>query len=179
MALIGSVAGNKPFDRLAVDLFRDAGMRDAEMARALVTNGVVDSAPSKGLALGYACEKDGGEPTSSYSFVQLGAGAVYASAPDLMNLDDALRKGLVLSQRFQRLTIADAFPVNEAVNYGYGWMVRHVNDHAYLQHGGGNNGYVTEFARGVDRAVTLVIMSNDSCAPVGELRARIMEAVLS
>lgn len=171
----------KEFPNAMRDLvFEPAAMRTAEIARPRIVHGKIDgSQPSEGLAVGYACKADGGGPATSYSFVQYGAGSVYASADDFEQLDRALRAGQLLSPAMQRASISDAFVKTGGAPYGYGLLVREIDGKRYLQHDGGNNGYVTDFARGADTAVSATVLSNDSCAEVGALRKSLMAILLS
>ena len=167
---------DKDFPTAMRDLvFAPAGMRSVEIARPHIVDGKIDgSEPSAGLAVGYACKADGGKPLVSYSFVQNGAGSVYANVDDLEQLDRAVRAGRVVSPAMQRASITDAFAGTGGSPYGYGVVVRQVEGKTYLQHDGGNNGYVSDFARGVDSAVTVSALSNDSCADVDGLRKALM-----
>lgn len=156
-------------------VFSPADMRSVEIARPHIVDGKIDgSEPSAGLTVGYACKADGGAPALSYSFVQNGAGSVYANVDDLEQLDRAIRAGRVVSPAMQRASVADAFAGTGGSPYGYGVLVRQVEGKTYVQHDGGNNGYVSDFARAVDSEVTVSALSNDSCADVDGVRKALM-----
>jgi hypothetical protein len=55
-----------------------------------------------------------------------------------------------------------------------GVVLRQIEGKSSLQHDAGNNCYVSDLARGVDTAVTVSVLSNDSCAEVGALRKGLM-----
>lgn len=180
LAAAAAFATKKPFDEvLQKFVFTPGGMKTAEIARPLIVDGKLKgSVKSPGLAIGYNGEPGKLVPAESRSFVQLGAGAVYASAEDLFSFDEAMRDGRIISKSIQDLNVAAAFPVNDRVRYGFGWMIRTANGRQYLQHSGGNNGYESEFARATDGQTTVVVLSNLGFAEVSKIRADLMAALL-
>lgn len=181
LARIVESATHRPFETVLREfVFDRAGKTTLEVAKPEIVGGkIVGSAPSPGLVQGYNCTDNGLEPAASNQFVQLGAGAVYASAPDLVMFDRALLSDRVISARMRERNLAEAYPVSEAVKYGFGWMVRSLDGVQYLQHSGGNNGFVSEFARVPSRNLSVVVVSNISCAKVDELRMHLLHAALA
>jgi D-alanyl-D-alanine carboxypeptidase len=174
-------ASDKPFDQFVQErIFEPAGMKTALVEQARVADGKVAPALAEpGLALGYNGAKGAFEPALSYNFVQVGAGAVHASAEDLFALNAVLASGKILSRAMQDRSTAEAYRVNERGAYGFGWLTRRVGDRAYLQHSGGTNGYLNEYARTPDGDVAVVILSNiGGDYPVHEIRMKLVEALL-
>src|SRR6202012_2136805 len=111
---------------VAEDIFEPAHMDTAEIAKPQVENGkIVGSLPSAGLAQGYNGKPDDLQPANSFQFVQMGAGAIYASAQDMLNFDSALSSGKLVSEAVMKDCVTNAFvvfPEPNSVSYGCGWM---------------------------------------------------------
>ncbi|HUO17841.1 MAG TPA: serine hydrolase [Verrucomicrobiae bacterium] len=100
------------------------------------------------------------EPANSFQFAQMGAGAIYASAQDMLNFDSAPSRGEIVSSKVVEDCVTHAFIIRPTLSYGCGWMVRKIGKETYLQHDDGNNGFVTDFARDPDQGIAVVVMSN-------------------
>lgn len=170
------------FDRFVQErIFLPAGMKTALVEMARVADGkIVPALPEPALALGYNGEPGTFEPVLSYNFVQTGAGSVHASAADLFALNDALASGKIVSRAMQDRSTAEAYRINERGDYGFGWLTRRIGDRIYLQHSGGTNGYLNEYARTPDGDAAVAVLSNiGGTYPVNEIRAKLMEKLLT
>lgn len=131
------------------------------------------------LAQGYVGTAEALRPTQSLVYVQQGAGALHVAHSDLTAFARALQADVLVSPAMMQQNLAEAFPVNENVKYGFGWMVRQAEGHAYLQHSGGNNGFVAELAFGVDKDVTVVVIANRGYVDASAIRRDLITALLA
>lgn len=176
--LARQVTGERFPDSLQVRVLDPAGMDLARLDLPLVENGeVTGSRPVAELIQGYNGAPGRLEPALSYSFVQMGAGALFASARDLEAYGRALAAGRVLSPAMQQRSISEALPVNAAVSYGFGEMIRVSNGCTVLQHSGGNNGFSIDFARVPERNITVAVLSNFGFAGAHRSRVAIVDAL--
>lgn len=161
-------------------IFIPAGMKTAEIAKPKIENGkLVGSQPSPGLAQGYNGKPGAPKPATSFQFVQMGAGAIYASPQDMLNYDSALSSGKIVSARVVEDCGAHAFVIRpNQVSYGCGWMRKTIENETYFQHDGGNNGFVTDFARDPKKGIAVVVMSNLGFADVTDIRYPLMKILL-
>lgn len=178
LALIAVEQTGEPFhDLVEKRVFAPAKMRRATV-ELMVDSGEMRSRADPSLVPGYNGEPGMLEEARSSSFVQQGAGAVHASAEDLVSFAKAYTAGELFSRMLLRRAIDDAVAVNERVRYGYGFMVRESNGTPYLQHSGGTNGYVSDLSFTPDGEVIVVILSNFGFARVSEIRAEILDVLL-
>lgn len=107
----------------------------------------------------------------------VGDGGIYASARDLMKWDQALYGEKLVSQA----TLDEAFTVGKLNNgketdYGFGWSVeRSKNDGLTVSHGGSWVGFRTYIVRGVDRKLTVIVLSNNSTSKLDQILDAIKE----
>ncbi|MFC7399933.1 serine hydrolase domain-containing protein [Chelatococcus sp. GCM10030263] len=154
-----------PYEQVITkEIFNPAHMDTAEIARPAIKDGkLTGSQPSLNLAQGYNGNPGALESANSFQFVQIGAGAIYASAQDMFNFDSALSSGTLVSKNIVADCRAHAFvlfPEPNGVSYGCGWMNREIGEEPYFQHDGGTNGFNTDFARDPREGVAVVVMSN-------------------
>ncbi|QEG22873.1 serine hydrolase domain-containing protein [Mariniblastus fucicola] len=94
----------------------------------------------------------------------VGDGGIYASARDLLKWDQALYGEKLVSRK----TLTEAFTPGKLNNgdqtdYGFGWMVeRSADDGLTVSHGGHWVGFQTSILRGIDRKLTVILLSNNS-----------------
>lgn len=167
-------------DEITKIIFAPADMKTAEIAKPRIENGkIVGSKPSVGLAQGYIGKPGALEPANSFQFVQMAAGAIYASAQDMFKYNSALSSGNIVSAKVLDDCVHNAFVVRpNAVAYGCGGMVRQLGNETYFQHDGGNNGFAADFARDPNKGVTVVVMSNLGFLDPGEYRYPLMKILL-
>lgn len=85
LAHAGAKAAGKPFEQVLQEhVFDRAGMKNAVVDRIAYTDGKPYSAPDPLLVRGYNGAPGSPKPAFSYSFVQLGAGASFATIDDLL-----------------------------------------------------------------------------------------------
>lgn len=83
------------------------------------------------------------------------AGALYSTVGDLLIWDRALKEGKLLSKE----SMAAMF-TPEKNGYAYGWTVGERRGRKFVGHGGGINGFATEFLRFPDDDLCVVVLSN-------------------
>lgn len=120
--------------------------------------------PDTELIAGYVKGEEGRiREATSYSFVQLGAGAVHTTAGDMLALEDAIRLNRIISAdawlRMVEMSIPNA-PSVPSARYGLGVMIRERGGLRVEGHTGGNNGYVSAFRRVPERGAVIVALSN-------------------
>lgn len=177
LAQIGAAAAGKPFDQALHALVLDpAGMRDTVVAMPRYVAGKLDgSQPVDRLVAGFNGTPGALEPAESLSFVQLGAGGLIGSAGDLIAYARALQDNRLFSTAFGKRIAGEAYPVRAGVSYGYGVMHRQSGGCAVIQHSGGVNGYVSDFARVPAHDETVIVLSNFGFAKADALRAKLIE----
>lgn len=108
-------------------------------------------------ACGYRGEGGAWQNASHISMcVPFSAGALYATAHDLLVWDAALGAEKVLRAGSKERMFT---PVRQ--NYGYGWMIAEQQGHRLIGHGGGIDGFTSHFARYPDDRVTIIVLCNN------------------
>ena len=157
-------AVGKPFDDILRDLvLRRGGMRDAVVDHPMVVDGKLQSAPDSRLVKGYNGAPGALTEVNTYSFVQLGAGAVFATIDDMLALDHAIERGDIVSkQTWKTMTESRVETVPGDTTRGWGLGVRLQNlDGVRMQtHSGGTMGYISNFVRYPDYKTVQVVLSN-------------------
>ncbi len=92
------------------------------------------------------------------------AGSLYSTVGDMFKWDQALKAGKPLSKEGMTAMFK---PFKD--NYAYGWMVDERNGHSRVGHGGGINGFVTDFVRFPADDVCLVVLCNVLPANPGQV----------
>ena len=150
-------------------------LEPAQMADALVELAVADgegdpkSAPDPRLVAGYVRDEDGVSEAVSYSFVQLGAGAVHATAADFIALERALRDNRIVSAGTWREMVEQAHanaPAVPSARYGLGVMSVARAGLGLQGHTGGTNGYISSYRRIPSRDAMVVALSNFGWAEI-------------
>jgi CubicO group peptidase (beta-lactamase class C family) len=91
------------------------------------------------------------------------AGSLYSSVRDLLKWDRALKAG-----PFSNGAVAAMFkPFKD--NYGYGWAIGDHKGHKRYGHGGGINGFATDFERYPDDGVCVAVLCNVLPASPGKV----------
>lgn len=118
LAQIASNVAQKPFDQVLRELVLvPAGMRSATIAMPLFTDGKLDgSQPVDGLVQGFNGKPGALQPANSFSFVQLGAGAVIGNASDMIAFDHALATHRIVSAATADMLGRTAYAANERVH---------------------------------------------------------------
>jgi len=84
-----------------------------------------------------------------------GAGSLYSTVRDLYRWDRALRTDTPLSAAARERMFSA-----QQGEYGYGWFIRERCGRRLITHGGGINGFLTDFQRFVDDDVTVIVLLN-------------------
>ena len=157
-------ATGTPFASLVEQMvFRPAGMRSASIEPPLIEAGHLVPVSEPGLAKGYNGERGALSEAVNWAFVQLGAGAVRASAADFIALDAALRQGKIIGPAMQAEMIRNpvAPPDGKAgAAFGLGVAIQSPRGTAMIGHTGGTNGYITDFQRFPDEDAMMIVLSN-------------------
>lgn len=119
-----------------------------------------------GMARGYAVDSQ--ETTveipyvpSSFSYA---AGALVSTVQDMYRWDQALRGTKILS----RESLDKAFTPFKN-NYGYGWVIDTLYGHRMVMHDGAIDGFGASFVRFLDQPFCVVVLANNSEAPVNNI----------
>lgn len=179
--IVERVSGREFGAFLKESIFEPAGMASAGLdVRAESGGGAyVASAIVPRLASGYNGSPSRLQVAQPMMFGSVGAGGMHATARDLFAYDRALKdEALVPASVAARML--DGPSVRPGVAYGYGWMVdRSQPASPVIHHGGGNNGYIAEFARYPRQDAVIVILSNRGYADAHKMRRDIASMFLT
>lgn len=157
------------FDSVLVHrVLEPAGMKDAVVELGGRGPDGLASVPDPRLAPGWNREDDGKrEEALSYSFVQLGAGAIHASMADMIALDRAIAEGRVVERETWAMMIGERVATsaaNPGAFYGLGVMVAARQGLPSHGHTGGINGYISTFRRFPEQDAVVIALSNTGWA---------------
>ena len=85
---------------------------------------------------------------------------MYATAGDLLSYAYALENQTVLTEASQHMMVDGAFHVTKNLYYGFGWIVRKAGRLTCIHHGGGTNGYESEFIIYPQQRTVIIVLSN-------------------
>jgi CubicO group peptidase (beta-lactamase class C family) len=99
----------------------------------------------------------------------VGDKSIYSTVDDLFKYDQALYKGILISDSL----LNDAFTMavvrnNRPVKYGYGWRLKEVEGKKVIYHNGLWNGFTASLTRYVEDNITIIVTSNTN-APAGNI----------
>jgi len=104
--------------------------------------------------------------------IPFSAGALYSTTHDLLRWERGLFGGKLLSAAsLKKMTT----PFKE--NYACGLMVRTVNGHTEIEHGGGIEGFNTDLAYYPDDKLTIVVLGNLNGGAPGEIATQLAAVV--
>jgi CubicO group peptidase (beta-lactamase class C family) len=83
------------------------------------------------------------------------AGSLYSTVDDLAKWDQALAAGKLIGPDSYKAMFTPG-----KGTYGYGWMIRELNGHKVIGHGGGIHGFMTSILRYPDDKVLVVVLCN-------------------
>jgi D-alanyl-D-alanine carboxypeptidase len=83
------------------------------------------------------------------------AGSLYSTVDDMLIWDRALRAGTLLKAASLQAMFTDYGHA-----YGFGWIINDFSGHQHIAHGGGINGFATQFDRFPKDKLTIVVFSN-------------------
>ena len=89
---------------------------------------------------------------------------MYSTVDDLAKWDQALAAGKLISPESYKSMLTP-----EKGNYAYGWMVRELDGHQEIGHGGGIHGFMTSILRYPDDKLVVVVLCNVVPARVDQI----------
>ena len=156
-AIIEKVSGKSYETFLQESIFDPLNMHDSGYDR-----------PSKVLARRAAGYDRQGDTLANTQYLDMNqpyaAGSLYSTVGDLFKWDRALKDGKLLSQQS---LVAMFQPFKN--NYAYGWIVEDQNGRVRIGHGGGINGFATDFQRFPEENVCVVVLCNVVPADPGKV----------
>ena len=155
-AIIEKVSGKSYADYLRENIFLPLNMLDTCYDD---LNVII-----KHRARGYSL-KDGLLVNAPYidMSVPAGAGGLLSTVEDLFAWDQGLRSDRILKADSREKMFT---PFLEG--YGYGWEIKKVDGRRIAGHGGGIEGFVSQFVRFLDEDLSLIILSNFDFAPLSQ-----------
>jgi D-alanyl-D-alanine carboxypeptidase len=162
-------------------VFLPAGMTNASIEPPNILVGHAFPVTEPGLALGYNGAPGELTQAIAYAFVQLGAGAVRATADDFARLDEALSAGRVIRpeswERMIRDPVAPADPRLAGRGFGLGVIVAEQDGVRMHGHTGGVNGFISDFERFPDQDAMMILLSNRGFTRTAGIRGMIAETL--
>jgi len=121
-----------------------------------------------GRASGYSTNSDG---IFNASFLSMtwphAAGALGSSVTDLALWHAALRDNRLISQQTLSMMHTPAILLDgSSCGYGFGWMVGSFNEHRFVHHAGGINGFSSYMAWFPDDDIAIILLSNLGGFPI-------------
>jgi CubicO group peptidase (beta-lactamase class C family) len=155
-AILEKVTGRR-YGEVVGEMFAEAGMTRT-------VYGDAEGMPNR--ALGYEPGGDGLVPAPPIDMsVAFAAGGVRSTAGDLVLWHRALAGDRILDAASKKLMVT---PVLD--DYAYGWFIDEVDGHPVIGHGGGIDGFLTDYLRIPDLDLVVVTWSNNTgidVAPIG------------
>ena len=130
----------------------------------------------KNRATGY--EKNGNNFVNSNYLdmsIPYAAGSLYSTVEDLYLWDQALYTTKLLPQKYMDLFFKPYIPAFDNFHYAYGWAVgkeaigNTTDSLSVTSHGGGINGFNTNFSRSISDKSMVVLLNNTGGAPLNEM----------
>ncbi|QNI31042.1 serine hydrolase [Alloacidobacterium dinghuense] len=163
--LIEKISGKSYKDFVEENIFKPLGMNDSgyDSNTAIILH----------RAYGYSPGTNGPEKAGYIDMsIPFSAGALYSTTHDLLRWEEGLFGGKLLSAvSLKKMTT----PFKE--NYACGLMVRSVNGHKEIDHGGGIEGFNTELAYYPDEKLTVVVLGNLNGGAPGDIAAKLAAVV--
>jgi CubicO group peptidase (beta-lactamase class C family) len=166
------VASDQPYRRfLRENIFDPLGMDDTDYD---TTTSVI-----KHRAEGYA------NPNQHAAYFHISNAyasyGLYSTVEDFYRWDQALYSGDVVSQESWDAMFAAAVPISGVPGYShalYGLGMGSLDDHPYIRHDGGMDGFTSSMVHFTDDNVTIIVLSNLESAPSGLIADTIARMVL-
>lgn len=106
------------------------------------------------------------------------AGALSSNVYDLINWDNALLNGKVVSAAsLKAMTTSNGFPLPGGGSYGFGLALATLYNHPVIWHNGQIGGFTAENAVFLDSGFAVVVLTNDQDADTDSIVLKIMDAV--
>lgn len=111
--------------------------------------------------------------------VPFSAGALGSTAPDLLDWQEALTTGrLISTDSYARMTTAGRLSDGRSTTYGFGVMIGGMLGHRKLSHAGTISGFRAQLAHYPDDRLTIALLSNNGHTAVEAIESRIARVVL-
>jgi D-alanyl-D-alanine carboxypeptidase len=106
------------------------------------------------------------------------AGALSTNVYDLINWDNALTHGKIVSPgSFQAMIASDGFKTPDGGTYGFGLEISTVNGRQVVWHNGQIGGFTAENALFLDTGFAVVVLTNDQDADTDAVVLKVIHAV--
>jgi CubicO group peptidase (beta-lactamase class C family) len=163
--LLEKISGQSYKDFVQENIFKPLGMNDSGYD----SNSAILLHRASGYSPGPNGLKNAGYIDMSIPF---SAGALYSTTHDLLLWEQGLFGGKILSAAsLKKMTT----PFKE--NYACGLMVRTVNGHPLIEHGGGIEGFNTELAYYPDDKLTVVVLGNQNSGAPEDIAGKLAAVV--
>ncbi len=164
--LVERVSGQRFADFVRAQFFQPAGMRSARVMDD-------DKLRFPRQARGYASDEDGDFTSTSFPSSVTGDGNIYASLSDMVAWMSALDSDVVLNRREKdrawssgKLDSGERIEDEDGTGYGYGWVIE---GDGVVSHSGSWMGTATYVLRDRRNRISVVVLSNDENAEVGDI----------
>lgn len=108
-----------------------------------------------------------------------GAGALYSSVEDLYLWDQALHGGSIFSKEIISTIFSPYIQMDSQRSYGYGWLIRKINDRTIVEHNGGVEGFSTNILRYTKDKVSIIMLGNIEGIDVNRISKNLAAIVFS
>lgn len=157
-AIVEQVSGRSFRDYLRYNLFKPAGMSHTSFA------GDTSLHRKERVAHGYNRSVDWGTPDARLTRKSaFGFGDIMSTVDDLYRWKTALQRDSILSEEAKAKFFAPQTPIEDGVDYAYGWQIsRTVLGSKLISHGGDASpeGWTAEFRWYVDDSAVVIILAN-------------------
>jgi CubicO group peptidase (beta-lactamase class C family) len=167
-AIIENVSGISYENYLQENIFIPLGMKNSGYCHRDII--------LKNRASGYM-ENENGELINAgfvHMSVPFAGGALYSTVEDMLLWDQALYTEKILKKSSLEKMFTPFLD-----NYAYGWGVRDVNGRKLIRHGGGIDGFVTQFDRWVDDKYCVVVFSNNENASADDIATGLSKIIFN
>ncbi|MFC1845722.1 GNAT family N-acetyltransferase [Candidatus Dependentiae bacterium] len=110
--------------------------------------------------------------------IPAGAGSLYSTVEDLYIWDRALYTNKVVQKSSFNNIIKSLVSDPIKDEYSYGWILDHLEDHPYMWHNGGIEGFHSHISRYINDDLCIIILSNFQFAPVEKISRALANIVL-
>ena len=168
--VVEAVTGRPYADYLRDDVFRPLAMTSSSLCGA-------HDVP--GIASGHDVASGTLTATSITWSLPFAAGAVCATAADLVRWQSALDSGRFISPpSLAMMRSPTVLPDGSRIDYGFGTRIGAIGRHAIFGHTGGGGGFATMLMTVPDAKLTVAVLTNTDAAPPFDIAELTMRAAL-
>jgi len=161
--LIEKVSGQSYWDFLEQRIFHPLGMaatRNSDPQKV-----IPNRARGYGLSDGRLINRDPASASSAFA-----QGALISSVLDMVKWDAALNSEVLLKKTsLEEMWTPVRLNDGTTSNYGFGWILRPVNRHKAVAHGGDMPGFAPFIWRFIDDRLTVIVLSNCETAQTAQI----------